>query len=246
MGIQLPLKRGTASPTFRPMSIWPNGWMDQDATWYGGRPRPRPLCDRWGPSPRKGHSSPPLLGSCLLWPNDRPSQLLLSTCYPVGSKLHYGLLRKTSSPRLKQKTTTTEGGIVDTHCLKNLIGHVKIYRRSLRLGSPEPLASLAIRRRYNCRKEAQLKRNLCVCVCVSTERTKYVARDRTIYSSQLYICRPRCIFTCRHFLSLSQNENLERFIEYAVTAETNSVINSRFQQNNYITKISHHCNVDYL
>ena len=111
MGIQLPLKRGTAPPpTFRPMSIWPNGWTDQDATWYGGRPRPMPLCDRWGPSPRKGHSSPPLFGSCLLRPNDRRSQLLLSTCYPVRSKLHYGLSRKTSSPRLKHKTTTIEGG----------------------------------------------------------------------------------------------------------------------------------------
>ena len=37
--------------------LWPNGWMDQDATWYGGRPRPRRHCARWGPSfPRKGHS----------------------------------------------------------------------------------------------------------------------------------------------------------------------------------------------
>jgi len=26
------------------------GWMDQDATWYGGRPRPRPHCITWGPS----------------------------------------------------------------------------------------------------------------------------------------------------------------------------------------------------
>ena len=26
-----------------------NGWMDQDATWYGGRPRPRRHCVRWGP-----------------------------------------------------------------------------------------------------------------------------------------------------------------------------------------------------
>ena len=36
--------------------LWPNGWMDQDATWYGGRPRPKQHCDcvRWGPS-----SSPP-------------------------------------------------------------------------------------------------------------------------------------------------------------------------------------------
>ena len=23
--------------------FWPNGWMDQDATWYGGRPQPTPL-----------------------------------------------------------------------------------------------------------------------------------------------------------------------------------------------------------
>jgi len=24
--------------------LWPNGWMDQDATWYEGRPRPWPHC----------------------------------------------------------------------------------------------------------------------------------------------------------------------------------------------------------
>jgi len=24
--------------------LWPNGWMDQDATWYEGRPSPRPHC----------------------------------------------------------------------------------------------------------------------------------------------------------------------------------------------------------
>jgi len=41
--------------------LWPNGWMDQDATWYGGRPRPRPHCVRWGPSwpHANGHSSTP-------------------------------------------------------------------------------------------------------------------------------------------------------------------------------------------
>ena len=34
---------------------WPNGWMDQDATWCGGRPRPRPHCVRWDPAcSRKG------------------------------------------------------------------------------------------------------------------------------------------------------------------------------------------------
>jgi len=33
--------------------------MDQYATWYGGRPLPRPDCVRWDPAPQKrGHSSP--------------------------------------------------------------------------------------------------------------------------------------------------------------------------------------------
>ena len=41
-----PPKRGTAPPLFGPCLSWPNGWMDQDATWYGGRPRPRPRCVR--------------------------------------------------------------------------------------------------------------------------------------------------------------------------------------------------------
>jgi len=35
---------GTAPPIFGPCLLWPNGWMDQDATWYGGRSRPRPHC----------------------------------------------------------------------------------------------------------------------------------------------------------------------------------------------------------
>jgi len=40
--------------------LWPNGWMHQRATCYGGRPRRRPHCVRWGRSsfPQKGHSSP--------------------------------------------------------------------------------------------------------------------------------------------------------------------------------------------
>jgi len=38
--------------------LWPNGWIDQDETWFAGRPRPWPHSVRWGPicpSP-KGHS----------------------------------------------------------------------------------------------------------------------------------------------------------------------------------------------
>jgi len=43
--------------------FWPNGWMDQDVSWYRGRHRPRPHCVRWGPVQLPngtGHSSPPL------------------------------------------------------------------------------------------------------------------------------------------------------------------------------------------
>jgi len=53
-----PPKRDTA-PNFRPMAVVTNGFMDQDANWYGGRSRPRPHCVRWGPAPPgKGQSSP--------------------------------------------------------------------------------------------------------------------------------------------------------------------------------------------
>ena len=40
--------------------LWPNGRMDQDKTWHGGRPRPWPQCVTWGPSSPfpKAHSLP--------------------------------------------------------------------------------------------------------------------------------------------------------------------------------------------
>ena len=65
MGTRLPFqrKKGVQSPIFGPCL----GWMDQDATWYGDRPR---LClcyvtlRRWV----DGDASPPEKGTCLLWP----------------------------------------------------------------------------------------------------------------------------------------------------------------------------------
>jgi len=40
--------------------LLPNGWMDQNETCHGGRPRPWPWthCLRWGPSSPKGAESP--------------------------------------------------------------------------------------------------------------------------------------------------------------------------------------------
>jgi len=80
-----PPKKGHSTlPTFRPMSVVSkrlDGSRCQYASWYEGRRRPRLHSVRWEPSsPRKGHSSSRLFGPCLLWPNGRPSQLLLSTC----------------------------------------------------------------------------------------------------------------------------------------------------------------------
>jgi len=73
---------------WHPTLLWPDGWMDEDATWYGNRHRRRPHCIRRVPSaPRKGHSTPhPLLGPCLLWPRSPISataELLFQMSCPV-------------------------------------------------------------------------------------------------------------------------------------------------------------------
>jgi len=44
------LRQRDTAPIFRPCLLWPNGWMDYDAAWYGGRPRTTRHCVRWGPS----------------------------------------------------------------------------------------------------------------------------------------------------------------------------------------------------
>jgi len=57
----LPQKKGhDPNPVFAPCLLWPNGWMDQDATWYGSKPRSRRRCVRWGCSsiPLKGTHPP--------------------------------------------------------------------------------------------------------------------------------------------------------------------------------------------
>jgi len=57
-----PTQKGDRTPSqiFGPFPLWPNGWMHQHATWYGGRRQPSGLCARWGPSPlpQKGDGAP--------------------------------------------------------------------------------------------------------------------------------------------------------------------------------------------
>ena len=81
-GAQLSPEKKHTPPNFVPCLLWPNGWMDEDATWYGRRAGHRPHCIRRGPScTRKGHISPPPLFAHVYCGHGRPSQLLLSSCY---------------------------------------------------------------------------------------------------------------------------------------------------------------------
>ena len=62
-GDRTPLpKKGAQQP---PRDVlWPNGWMDQDSTWYGCT-RPKQHCVRLGPtSPRR--AQPPIFGPCVV------------------------------------------------------------------------------------------------------------------------------------------------------------------------------------
>jgi len=69
-------KRAHPPPlNFGPCLLWPNGWMDDDAAWYGSRPRPRPHCTRRGPISRERGTAAPLFSAYVYCGHDRPSQL---------------------------------------------------------------------------------------------------------------------------------------------------------------------------
>jgi len=52
-------QKGAQPPIFGRCLLWPNSWMDQDATWLRRQAWPRPHCARLGPSsPRKKEHSP--------------------------------------------------------------------------------------------------------------------------------------------------------------------------------------------
>jgi len=80
-GDQAPPK-GAQPPILGPYLLWSNGWMDQDATWYGGSARPRPYC-KMGTQlhrPERGTAPlPPIFGPSLLWSNGWMDQDALGT-----------------------------------------------------------------------------------------------------------------------------------------------------------------------
>ena len=74
-------------------------WIAKCVTWYGSRHWRRPHCIIQVPSAsRKGHSTPPpLFVPYLLWPNGRPSQLLLSSCFKHGYYIVVTMVLKSDS-----------------------------------------------------------------------------------------------------------------------------------------------------
>jgi len=58
--------------------LWPNGWMGQDA--FGTEVGLGPGDILLDEDPKRAQQLPTLFGACLLWPNGRPSQQLLSSC----------------------------------------------------------------------------------------------------------------------------------------------------------------------
>jgi len=117
------------APIFGPYLLWPNGWLDQDATWYWGRTRPRRLYVRWGPSspPQKGdkgHGAPsPIFGPCPLWSNGWMDQD--GTWHRDGpwSRLHCARLGPNSFP---QKGGRAPSQFLAHFCCGQMAGCIKM------------------------------------------------------------------------------------------------------------------------
>jgi len=131
---QLPHKKWhRPRPIFGPCLLWPNGWMDQDATWYGSRTRPRPHYIRRGPIPRERGTTAPLFSAHVYCGHGRPSQLLLSSCCTADGRQ---LLYFTTGRPFPLK-------IVPSHELQSWSHHTPIIHGSS--GPPEFLTRTASR-----------------------------------------------------------------------------------------------------
>ena len=81
MGPRSPHLKKAQPPLLGPCLLWPNVWMDQDATWYEGTFQPRPHCVTWGSnSPKRGTA-----------PNFRPMSIVAKLS-PISATGEYTVL----------------------------------------------------------------------------------------------------------------------------------------------------------
>ena len=63
---------------------------------------------RWGPSGDPAPTAaPPTFGPCLLWPNGRPSQQLLSSCQFLHVATNFSFMGEVSRPRAPEIAKST-------------------------------------------------------------------------------------------------------------------------------------------
>jgi len=104
-------KKGTEPPISGPSLLWPNVWMHQDGTWYGGGPQPRRLCVRlvWGPSPYHKRDGAPQFSAHVYC-----GQTAAWIKMPLGTEVGLACLRDTvfdvdpATPRKKGTPTPTQ------------------------------------------------------------------------------------------------------------------------------------------
>ena len=82
-----PHKGGGVPQILGPCLLWPNGWMDEDATWHKGRPQPRRLCVRWGPSPLTQKGRSPIQFSAHVYCGQTAAWIKM----PLGTEVDLGL-----------------------------------------------------------------------------------------------------------------------------------------------------------
>ena len=84
--------------------LWPNVWMDQDATWYRGRPRPRPHCVRLDPPPlQRGTAAPTFRPTSIVakrLPISATAELLFALVVAV---FHYDMFCNKSGTVLRRR-----------------------------------------------------------------------------------------------------------------------------------------------
>jgi len=125
-----PSQKGGRPPIFGPCLLWPNGCMNQDATWYGGRPQPRSHCARWGhssPFPKRRHSSSSIfswMDQDAAWYEGRPRprpQCYMGTQLPLPKGAQppiFGLCHLWLNGRPSQILLSTRITTMQVHCLR--------------------------------------------------------------------------------------------------------------------------------